>query len=119
MSGDYSICQAGLDQTLYANDLISQIKFNTEMKLPQRYIGSIFLKYGGIFNISSFDLIDQPVKVICANNSLGALQLKLSIHQVILAYSWSFSDKCEGIAKTMPQDIFVDLNLEKVILELL
>lgn len=84
------------------------------MKLPQRYIGSIFLKYGGMFNISTVNLIDQPVKVICANRTLGALQIKLSIDQVILAYSWSFGDKCEGIAKTMPQDILIDLNLEKV-----
>lgn len=114
MYGQYSTCQSGLDQTIYANDLIDQMKFATEMKLPQRYIGSIYLKYGGIFNITSIDLIEQPVKVICANNSLGALQIKLSINQVILAYSWSFSDKCEGIAKTMPQDIFIDLNLEKV-----
>lgn len=91
----YERCQPGSDQTLYAADLINQIKLNSEMKLPQRYIGSIFLKYGGIFNVSSVNLIDQPVKVICANRTLGALQIKLSIDQVILAYSWSFGEKCE------------------------
>ena len=107
-------CQSGLDQTLYATDLVDQLKLNTEMKLPQRYIGSIFLKYGGMFNLTSINLIDQPVKVICANRSLGALQIKLSIDHVILAYSWTFGEKCDGIAKTTPQDIFIDLNLEKV-----
>lgn len=85
------------------------------LKLPRRLAGNVYLNRGYVSGLNSFALADEPVSVVCNNDTLGAIQIKMMSPNVSVIYEWVYGDnESWGKASLSRQDIFIDMDIEKV-----
>lgn len=109
-------CLERKDLTSYAKQVAQAARppMQQSLKLPRRLVGEVFLNRGEINGLEGLALMDEPVTVVCFNSTLGALQLKLRAQNVTVTYDWVFEEEQSwGKATLAPQDIYIDLDIEK------
>lgn len=111
-------CKSGKDLTDYAKAIvkISRPPLQQAVQLPRRLIGDVFLNRGGINGLEGLNLVEDPVTVVCFNETLGAIQIKLKAENMTAVYDWVYGEnESWGTARLAPQDLYLDLDIEKVI----
>ncbi|XP_015795091.1 uncharacterized protein LOC107371503 [Tetranychus urticae] len=109
-------CINGKDQTDWAKQMVGKMGFDDTkpVRLPRRLLGDVYLKRGFIHGMESVKLSQEPVLLICHNESIGAIQLKLVVENVTFNYDWVYGDdESWGIAKTPPQRMYIDIDIEQ------
>ena len=65
--------------------------------------------------LSAFALEEEPVSVVCNNDTVGAIQIKMKSQNVTVLYDWIYGDNESWGKATLPrQDIYLDMDIEKV-----
>lgn len=110
-------CKSGKDVTEYAHRLVKSVAPDEPeaLRLPRRLSGDVYLNRGFVFGLDSFKLEDEPVSVVCYNDTVGAIQPKLKSSNVTVVYDWIFGDnESHGKAYLEKQDIWLDIDIERV-----
>ncbi|XP_074593522.1 uncharacterized protein LOC141849200 [Brevipalpus obovatus] len=112
----WSKCENGKNATPYVHDMVKRIASNENkgIRLPRRLLGDVYLKRGYIYGMESVRLMEEPVLIICHNETLGAIQPKLILENVTFAYDWVYGDdETWGTAITPSQRLYVDIDIEQ------
>ncbi|XP_053200658.1 uncharacterized protein LOC128385770 isoform X2 [Panonychus citri] len=118
ISSTYAVgkCINGKDQTEWAKQMVGKMGFDDTkpVRLPRRLLGDVYLKRGFINGMDSVSLSQEPVLLICHNDTIGAIQLKLVVENVTFHYDWVYGDdESWGIAKTPAQRLYIDIDIEQ------
>ncbi|RWS05520.1 hypothetical protein B4U79_16042 [Dinothrombium tinctorium] len=111
-----SKCDSGTDLTQYVSRILNEVnaKGSETLRLPRRLLGDIYLKRGFINNIGNLKLGQNPVFLVCHNETLGAVQAKFVAENVTFNYEWVFGDEeCWGSATIPPQTIYIDFDIQQ------
>ncbi|RWS27468.1 hypothetical protein B4U80_11142, partial [Leptotrombidium deliense] len=110
-------CKSGKDETAYVSQILKEIvsKIPESIRLPRRMLGDIFLKRGTINSFNHLKLGQSPVRLMCFNESAGALQAKFVAENVTFSYDWVYGDdETWGTATVPPQKVYVDLDIQQM-----
>jgi hypothetical protein len=99
---------------VYAERLVRALHCPSHLSLPSRLVGNVLLSDGLVQHMKCIRLQrSKPIRQICANDTLAALQLQVKIPNATIEYGWSFGEHCEGSARVQPQHLYLDFNLEQ------
>lgn len=85
------------------------------LSLIRRFIAGVHLVRGELIGFDSLELIEEPSRLFCFNETLAALQTKVKASNITTGYEFAFASTPEvrGLITLPMQDFFLDIDLER------